>query len=368
MPKIVPINPSDRGAVKRFVEYPYRRYKGHPTWVPPLLIQEWDTYNPKKNPFFQHSEVQLFLAVEGENVVGRVAAIKDQNYNTVYKQEACLFAAFEAENEVAARALFTAVEGWAREHACTVVRGPSKVEQNDMHGFLIENYDDPPTLLMNYNPPEYPRWAEAAGYTRAEDTLAWKMTVAQGLPERVDRIARRVKERLGVNVRPINFKNLEHEVKVVREIYNAAWSGNYGFVPWTEAEIDFMKNNLKQVADQKISFIAEVGGKPVAFTLVLPDINLTLKTMNVRLLPFGIVKLLLSKPKRMRLITLGILPEYQGKGIDGLLYAESFWRGKSTYEAGEFGWTLESNEAINNGMKALGAVPYKRYRIFEKQL
>ena len=357
-----------RADLKRFIEYPYAKYRGHPTWVPPLLIQEWDTYQAHKNPFFQHSDVELFLALEGGRVVGRVAAIRDENYNRVYGENACLFAAFEAESEAVALALFAHVETWARARGCAVVRGPSKVEQNDMHGFLIENFDDPPTILMNYNPPEYPRFAEASGYAKAEDTLAWKMTVAQGLPERVGRIAERIKKNLKVSFRPLNFKNLDAEVPIIRTIYNAAWANNYGFVPWTEAEIDFMKNNLKQVADQKLCFIAEVAGQPVAFTLVLPDINEGLKGIGGRLLPFGILRLLTLKPKRMRLLTLGILPEYQGRGIDALLYAETFWRGQGTYAAGEFGWTLESNDAINNGMKALGAVAYKRYRIFEKRL
>ena len=358
---------SSRASLKRFIEYPYQKYKTHPVWVPPLLIQEWDTYQAHKNPFFQHSEVQLFLALEGNRVVGRIAAIRDESYNTVYKENACLFAAFEAENEGVAQVLYQTVEDWAKARGCVVVRGPSTVEQNNMHGFLIENFDDPPTPLMNFNPPEYAQFAEVCGYVKAEDTLAWKMTVAQGLPERVGRIAERIKRNLKVHVRRINFKNLEPEVAIIRQIYNAAWANNYGFVPWTEAEIEFMKNNLKQVADRKISFIAEVDGKPVAFTLVLPDINEGLKHIGGRLLPFGIIKLLTLKPKRMRLVTLGILPEYQGRGLDGLLYAESFWQGQGTYSQGEFGWTLESNDAINNGMKALGAIPYKRYRIFEKR-
>jgi GNAT superfamily N-acetyltransferase len=353
---------------KRFIEYPYRKYAGHRTWVPPLLLQEWEDTDPKKNPFFEHTEVQLFLAIEGSEVVGRVAAMNDSNYNTFHNEKTCLFAAFEAQSVEVARALMSAVEAWGRARGLVVVKGPSKISQNDMMGFLVENFDDPPTVMMNYNPPEYPAWMTDLGFSKSEDTFAWKMTVAQGLPERVGRIAKRVQKNLHVTLRSIDKKNLDRDAAIMRQIYNAAWDRNWGFVPWTEHEIDHLKDQLKQVADFKISFIAEIDGKPVAFSLVLPDINEALPGTGGRLLPFGLVKLLLLKPKRMRLLALGILPEYQGRGLDAFLYAETFWRGQGTYQAGEFGWTLESNDAINNGMRALGAEPYKRYRIFEKRL
>jgi GNAT superfamily N-acetyltransferase len=366
VPTITPV--TTRAERKRFIDYPYRKYAGHPTWVPPLLLQEWDDTDPKKNPFYEHSEVQLFLALEGERVVGRVAAMIDQNYNVFHSEQTCLFAAFEADSVEVGRALMAQVETWGRARGAAVVKGPSKISQNDMMGFLVENFDDPPTVMMNYNPPEYPAWMGELGYVKSEDTFAWKMTVAQGLPERVGRIAKRVQKNLRVTLRSIDKKNLDHDAGIMRQIYNAAWDKNWGFVPWTEHEIDHLKDQLKQVADFKISFIAEIDGKPVAFSLVLPDINEALPGTGGRLLPFGLVKLLLLKPKRMRLLALGILPEYHGRGLDAFLYAETFWRGQGTYQAGEFGWTLESNEAINNGMRALGAEPYKRYRIFEKRL
>ena len=366
MATITPV--TTRADRKRWIEFPYRKYASHPTWVPPLLLQEWEDTDPKKNPFFDHSDVQLFLAVDGERVVGRVAALSDRNYNEFHKEATCLFSNFEADSLEIGRSLMAIVEAWGLARGAQVVKGPSKITQNDMMGFLVENFEDRPTVMMNYNPPEYPAWMSELGYAKSEDTFAWKMTVEQGLPERVGRIAERVKKNLRVTLRSISKKDIERDAVIMRQIYNAAWDENWGFVPWTEAEIGHLKDQLKQVADFKLSFIAEIDGKAVAFSLVLPDINEALPGTGGRLLPFGLFKLLTLKPKRMRLLALGILPEYHGRGLDALLYAETFWRGKGTYGTGEFGWTLESNEGINNGMRALGAVPYKRYRIFEKCL
>jgi GNAT superfamily N-acetyltransferase len=369
--RVIPV--SGRADLKRFIDYPYQLYKNHPTWVPPLLLQEWEDLDQSKgkNPYFEHAEAQYFLAMEGDRIVGRIAAMHDKSYNEFHNEAACLFACFEAESAAATKLLLQEVESWGKSRGLSLVKGPSKVAQNDMMGVLVENFDDPPVVMMVYNPPEYKTYLEQAGYVKSEDTFAWRMTVQGGLPDRVARIATRVKERLGVKIRTIALKNLkalEPELPILREIYNAAWDKNWGFVPWTEHEIQHLAAQLQQVADKDLCMIAEIAGRPVAFSVTLPDINESLRGTGGKLLPFGLIKLLLHKPKRMRLVALGILPEYQGRGIDALLYAESFWRGQSKYNSGEFGWTLESNEAINNAMKALGAVAYKRYRIFEKRL
>jgi hypothetical protein len=366
MPQIQSV--STRAERKLWIEYPYQKYKNHPTWVTPLLMQEWDDTDPKKNPFFDHAEVELFLALENGKVVGRIAGIVDKSFNHYRNEKSALFSSLEADSLDVFKALLAHIEVWGRKRGMETLKGPSKIAQNDMHGFLVEGYDDPPAVMMNYNPPEYIAWSEAAGFTKSEDTFAWKMTVAQGLPERVGRIAERVKRNLRVTLRPLNFKKLNEEVVHIRKIYNSAWSRNWGFVPWTEEEIDHLKNQLGQAADKDISFMAEIDGQPVAFSLVLPDLNQALPGTGGKLLPFGMIKLMTFKYSRMRLVALGILDDYHGKGLDALLYAESFWRGQKKYQSGEFGWTLESNDGINNGMRALGAIPYKRYRIFQKKL
>jgi GNAT superfamily N-acetyltransferase len=362
---------SGRAELKKFIEYPYQKFKNHPTWIPPLLLQEWEDYTPAKNPYFEHAEVEFFLALEGTRVVGRIAAVQDRSYNTHRDENVALFACFEADSSSIAKQLLETVEHWAVARGLSAVRGPGKIASNDMAGLLVDNFDDPPVVMMPYNPPEYPKYLEAAGYAKSEDCFAWHMTVEGGLPDRVARIAERVKKNLKVTLRPIalqSAKALEPELPIIREIYNAAWGANWSFVPWTEHEIEHLAAQLRQVADKALCLIAEVEGKPVAFSITLPDINESLRGTGGRLLPFGIIKLLMHKPSRMRLVALGIKPEYHGRGLDALLYAETFWRGKGTYSSGEFGWTLESNEAITQGMKALGAVPYKRYRVFEKRL
>jgi GNAT superfamily N-acetyltransferase len=364
--RVVPV--SGRADLKRFIEYPYQKYRNHPVWVPPLLVQEWDTFNRDKNPAFDDADVDLFLALSGDNVVGRIAALENRRFNQAINERSALFGYFEAENPEIARALLETVEDWGRKRGVHLVRGPFPVSLNDLEGLLIENFDDPPTILMAYNPPEYKDFIEAAGYTKSMDTFAWRMYSKDGLPERVARIAKRVKQNLNVVVRELDWKKLDQEVPLVLNIYNRAWADNWGFIPVTPREAMQIKDSLKTVADRKTTLIAEVNGQAAGFTIMLPDINQLLRGTGGRLFPLGLPKLLLGKPKRSRLYALGVLPEFRGKGLDALLYAESFWRGIARYNEGEFGITLESNEAINTGMKALGAEPYKRYRIFEKKL
>lgn len=363
---IVPV--SSRADLKRFIEYPYRLYRNHPVWVPPLLVSEWEAVDPKKNPALEHAEVQRYLAVSGGRVVGRVSAVVDRAFNAHWKQNTALFGAFEAEGAEAARGLLEAVEGWARARGLETVRGPVPASLNDLTGMLIENFEDPPAVLMPYNGPEYQGYLEGAGFEKAMDTFAWRMYSAAGMPERVLRIAERVKRNLGVQLREVNFKNLKADILIIRDIFNRAWAENWGFMPVSEREANRIANELKLVADRKATLIAEVGGRPVAFTIMLPDINQSLRGTGGRLFPLGLPKLLLGKPKRSRLYALGVVPEYRGKGLDALLYAESYRRGIGRYSSGEFGITLESNTAINEGMKAVGAEPYKRYRVFEKRL
>ncbi len=362
---------SNKADLRRFIEYPYNLYKNHPTWVPQLLWQEWEDLDQsqKKNPFFEHAVSDYFLALENGRVVGRIAAIHDTSYNEFHSEACVLFACFEAESAGVAKQLLSTVETWGKTRNLNLVKGPSKLSQNDMMGVLIENFDDPPVVMMVYNPPTYAGFIEGAGYVKSEDTFAWRMTVEDGLPDRVTRIAERVKRNLKVNLRKIALgskKALAAELPILRGIYNAAWDKNWGFVPWTEHEIQHLASQLGQVADKDLCLIAEVDGKAAAFTVTLPDINEAMKGTGGRL--YGLAKVLLGKPKRMRLVAMGILPEFQGRGLDALLYAETFLRGQHKYKAGEFGWTLERNDAINNAMKALGAQQYKRYRIFEKRI
>jgi hypothetical protein len=366
---VIDVRPVEsHGDKRRFIEYPYRLYRGHQYWVPPLLVSEWESFNPAKNPFYEHAQVDLFLAWEGTKVVGRIAAIEDKSYNEFHGEPVALFGHFEAESAEATAALLAWVEEWARARGLSIVRGPTKAASNDMAGILVEGFDDPPTILMPYNDPEYLRYLEGAGYVKAQDTFAWRMHASGGLPDRVARIAERVKRNLGVRVRPADFKQVDSEIQIIRDIYNRAWEKNWGFVPWTDHEIQHMANELKMVADRDVTLIAEVQGEPAAFSLMIPDINQLLRGTGGRLFPLGLPKLLLGKAKRSRLAVMGIIPEYRGRGLDAVLYAESFWRGIRKYSSGEFGWTLESNTGITDAMKALGAEPYKRYRVLEKRL
>jgi GNAT superfamily N-acetyltransferase len=366
MVQIQPV--SGRADLKRFIEYPYQKYRHHPVWVPPLLIQEWDTFNRDKNPAFEDADVDLFLALDSGRVVGRIAALENRRFNKVIGERSTLFGYFEAESAEIAQTLLKTVEDWGKRRGVNLVRGPFPVSLNDLEGLLIENFDDPPTILMTYNPPEYQGFIEGAGYEKSMDTFAWRMYSKDGMPERVTRIAARVARNLKVTIRELDWKRLDDEVPLVLNIYNRAWADNWGFIPISPREAVQIKDSLKTVADRRTTLIAEVNGQAAGFTIMLPDINQLLRGTGGRLFPFGLPKLLLGKPNRSRLYALGILPEFRGKGLDAVLYTESYQRGIARYSSGEFGITLESNEAINTGMRALGAEPYKRYRIYQKTL
>jgi len=358
--------------MRDFIRLPFILYKKDPFWVPQLIMDVKTTLNRKKNPFFSHAEAEYFIAREGREPVGRVAAIIDHNYNKYHEKKVGWFGFFESVNDQdVARGLLRAACGWLRDKGMTEVFGPASPTLNDEAGFLTEGYDSSPCIMMAYNPPYYPTLVENEGFEKVKDLYAWYLSAKTDPNERVVRVVERIKKRYKMVIRPVDMKNFRAELGRIKEIYNAAWEKNWDFASMTEAEVDFMAEKLKPIILPDMIQFIEVEGRPVAVSIVVPDINRVLKKMGGRLLPFGIFKFLYyrKKIKEMRMFAMGVLPEYRGKGFDAVLNYAALTKGREVgVTGGELSWTLEDNHLINDSIAAMGATLYKKYRVYRKDL
>jgi GNAT superfamily N-acetyltransferase len=366
---VVPV--SSRRDLDRFIRVPFRLYSRDPLWVAPLPSDERARLTPGKNPYFEHAEAAYFLAVEGGRDVGRIAASTDRNYDREHGERQATFGFFEAESKEAAHALLAAAEGWARAKGAEVLRGPMSFTTNDEVGLLIEGFHLRPALLMPYNPPAYREWLESRGLAKAKDLYAFDVPVPAKTPEPYASVAPRVRSRYSATVRRLDMKQFDAELERVKQVYNAAWRENWGFVSMTDHEVEHMAKQLRPAVNPKLVVFVEVDGEPVAFALVLPDVNVALRPIRGRLFPFGIFRLLWALPRirELRLMALGIRAEYRRRGIDALLMDELV---AACHETGmrrsEVGWTLEDNDAINRHIAQMGGVRTKTYRIYERRL
>jgi hypothetical protein len=356
---------------RRFVDYMYARNAADPHWVPPLRLSEHERLNPKKNPFFAHADVELMLAWRGGRVAGRIAAIDDRLHEAAHGDNLALFGFFEAADGDVARALLAAVEEWAKARGRGRVRGPISPSLNEMCGLLVDGFDSDPMLLMPHNPPEYGAQIESAGYAKVKDLYAWIHELQCALPPVFARTARRLRAAHGVTIRPLNLGEFTREVDRLRDIYCTAWERNWGFVAPTAAEFNRIAAELKPIFDPRCTVCAEVDGRMIACVVAVPDVNQALKGTNGRLLPLGLVRLLLRRRyiSQVRLLLLGIDARHRGLGLFPLLLAEWHHQMQGTpYARAEFSWVLEDNRDINQAAAAAGAVRYKTYRIYEKAI
>jgi GNAT superfamily N-acetyltransferase len=371
---VAPVRSStDRDA---FIRLPYSLYRGDPNWVPPLEMERRDFLDPRKNPFFEFGEVELFLARRGRQVVGRIAAVKDPRFNQFHDSNSGFFGLLECVNDAGvARALFDAAAEWLRARGLDTVLGPMSFSTNGECALLVEGFDTPPTILTTYNPPYYTTLIEAYGFTKAKDLWSWELSASAEPPEKVVRIAEKIRQREGVTVRSVELKNFEAEVALIKGIYNAAWEKNWGFVPMTDREFEHLARELKQIARPELVLIASIKDEPVAFSMTLPDANQAIKAANGRLttfgLPIGLVKLLLASRKitRLRLTTLGIKEGYRRRGLDAILYLDTLRTAhRLGYEGGEISWTLEDNHLVNRAIESMGGKRSKTHRIYQRPL
>ncbi len=360
----------------RFIKSQWNFYKNRPNWVPPLISERMKMLNVNKNPFFIHSKIKLFLAESGNEVVGRIAAIINNNHNQTHNDTVGFFGFFECtNNQDIANALFDYAGKWLRENGMSVMRGHMNPSTNDDLGCLIKGYEYPPVILMPYNPEYYHRLIEKAGFEKAKDLFAYKLTLETFVTEKMQRVQNSLRQRYKITIREVNFKKKEQfkkDVDTIKNVYNKAWQPNWGFVRMTDEEFDFLAEDLRQIADPKFALIAESEGKVAGFALALPDINQCLiYNKKGRLLPA--LWHLMTKKKMMntlRIIVLGVLPEYQRTGIDSILYYEFLERGRITnFKNGEAGWILEDNVMMNRGLTmTMNGENYKTYRIFDKPI
>jgi GNAT superfamily N-acetyltransferase len=357
---------------KKFIFFPWTLYKDDPNWVPPFVMDFKEKINKKKNPFFEHAEMELFLAFKNGRLSGRIAAIVDDNHNKVHEEKVAFFGLYESYDDLeTAQALIGRVVEWGQERGMEILRGPMNLSMNDECAFLLEGFDSPPVVLMSYNPKYYLNLMEKCGLVKAKDLFAFFMTRDHETVSKVGQIVDKVRKELPVTLRTMDMKNFEDEVGRIKCIYNDAWEKNWGFVPWTEKEMDFMAKKLKAVADPDLIIFAEQEGKPVGFAFGFPNLNEVIKKMNGRLTPWGVLKYFYyrKKIKSIRAIVFGILQEYRNTGVSYLLYSELEKNAiDKGYEWCETSWQLEDNEPINRFVASLGGKVYKKYRLFEKKI
>jgi len=356
----------------KFIRFLWTIYKDSPSWVPPLMMDRRKLMDVKKNPFYRHADAEFYIAERNGKMVGRIAAIVNHNHNKEHNDKVGFFGFFESINDQAvANALFDKVRVFLSAKGMTAMRGPANPSVNDEYGLLIDGFDLSPTVLMTYNPPYYLTLIENYGFKKAKDLYAYLLSQDTVYSDRLERANAIVKKRQSLTIRSLDMKNFNNEVKIVKEIYNKAWAKNWGAVAMTEGELDALAADLKPVIVPGLVLFAEIEGKTVGFALSLPDINIALKHNKNGGLLSGLFHLYTKKKEIncVRIIVLGVLPEYQQTGAAGVLFYETAARAKVLgYQFGEASWVLEDNEAMNHSAEVMNGTITKKYRIYERPL
>jgi GNAT superfamily N-acetyltransferase len=354
-----------------FIQFPWRIYADDPAWVPPLIIERREFLDRAKHPFYRHGDAELFLARRGGEIVGRIMASDDPNYNALHESNAGCFGLFDCIDDIdAAMALCRAAETWLQDRGRTEIMGPIDYSTNYVCGLLIDGFEHPPTLLTAHNPRYYARLLESCGLTKIKDWYAWWFSEFPDPAERLRKIAAARAGKQKVRIREVNLRDIKGEAARLRSIYNQAWEKNWGFVPFTEAEFDHMASEMKPLIEPEGLLIAESETEPIAFIIAVPDINLAFKKINGRLFPFGLAKLLYYKRKirTARLVALGVIEKYRRTGIAEALVLRIMDEAVKRGFTGELSMTLEDNVMVNRFIEAVGAKKYKTYRIYGKRI
>jgi GNAT superfamily N-acetyltransferase len=355
-----------------FIKFPWRIYQNDPAWVPPLIIERREFLDRKKHPFYRHGDAVLFLARRNGEIVGRIMASDDPNYNKLHQTNVGCAGLFDSIDDVeVANALFDAAAGWLRERGRTEIIGPIDYSTNYVCGLLIDGFEYPPVVLTAHNPPYYQRLWEQCGFVKEVDWYAWWFSEFTKPLDRLRRIVNARTAKQGITIRPIDVKNLAADTQKIREVYNQAWKDNWGFVPFTEAEADHMAKEMRPLLVPAGTLIAEAEGVPVGFVIAIPDIHIALRKMNGRLtwfgLPIGLLKLIYYRftLRIARMVALGVVEKYRRFGVAEALVLREM---EGAYKTGELSMTLEENFMVNRFIEAMGAKRYKTYRIYRRAI
>lgn len=373
MLQVNPVN--DRRQLRQFIRLPWSIYSNDPVWVPPLLLERKEHLSPR-NPYFDHAQYQSWIAYRDGNAVGRISAQIDQLHLEHHQENEGFFGMIEAEdNAETFKALLNTAETWLRDHGMHRILGPYNLSINQESGLLVDGFDTPPYLMMGHARPYYRTRIEENGYQKAKDLFAYIIDANFDHSAAMRAIVKRAKKR--VTVRSLRKSNYYEEMKIIEDIFNDAWSENWGFIPFTEAEFKQLAKDFKLILDLELIKIAEVDGTPAAFMVTVPNINEAIRDLNGRLLPFGWIKLLwrlkVRYPQTARIPFMGVRKQYHGSLLGAALAFMVIIDGqphgiKRGLKKVELSWILEDNKGTRDIIESIGAVVYKRYRIYSKDL
>ncbi len=372
---IIHIDKTNKKQLTQFIDFPHDLYEGDPNYVPMLYMEQEALLNPKKSPFFLHSTAEYFLAKKDGKIVGRIAAIRNNNHIAFTGKQEGFFGFFDVINDydIAKKLLDTATD-WLKGQGLSNMIGPANFSTNETVGTLLENFDEPPFIMMTYNHNYYNTLLAQYGFTKYSDLLCWEFSAKEMSPKIVefgDNLEKRLAAR-GITIRTINMKNFKAEMNAFMPVYNESWAENTGFVPMTAAEIAQIAKDLKPALDPDFIYFAEKEGKVIGAALTVPNVNeAQIKLKRGRLFPFGFIKLLMGmrKIKSVRIIALGTLKEYRRLGIDAVFYVKNI---KTAQEKGilrgEASWILEGNDMMNRALEHINGKVYRKYRLHEKAI
>lgn len=361
-----------------FLRVPHLVFANDPNWVAPLDLERTEHLDPRKNPYFQHADVALFVAYEDDRPIGRISAQLDRLRLEHHPDANGQFGFLDAvDDPLVFAALLAKAEGWLRDRGMKKAHGPFNFSINDEMGLLVSGFETPPSMMMGHALPYFARHIEAQGYGKAKDVFAYDYNGLKPLPRPMQAMIDKVKAAGDLEIRPLSKKNLDRDLAIIIDIFNDAWSGNWGFVPMTREEITALGKNLKMLVAEDYISIATYKGEPAAMAVSLPNLNEWIRDLDGKLLPLGWAKLawrLLARPPRsVRMPLMGVKRSYHGTAVGSALAlavidaVRSYHVGRGTRHA-ELSWILEDNMPMRRMIEAIGGVTYKTYRIYEKSL
>ncbi|MBX6320837.1 MAG: hypothetical protein IRY94_03325 [Rhodospirillaceae bacterium] len=367
-----------RSGLEAFIALPERLYAGRRGYVAPLRLERRQALSPRSNPYFEHATAQFWVAWRGGRPVGRISAQVDRLHLAQHRDDTGHFGFLDAEDDADLfRALTATAESWLRAQGMRRILGPLNLSINEEIGLLVDGFEERPMMMMGFSPPYAGPRLEAQGYVKAKDVLAYDYNIARDVSERTRQRMRRARRDPGIEVRTLDMARFHDELALAIDIFNDAWSQNWGFVPFTRAEIEAVAKAMRPLVRPELVAFASVGGEPAAMLVALPNLNDAIADLNGRLLPFGWARLLwrlkVGRPQSVRVLLMGVRRKHHGGPIGSALMLamfDSFYEGmrRLGIDHAELSWILEDNRPMRAVLGGLGARVYKTYRIYEKAL